>query len=226
MPDMPYSQMADMMRMDDTESIGRVLVDELEFRDGDAVYGAVWDAQARYGNDYNKVVLRTEGDWVSGGEAQGRVDLLWDRIATRWWNVQAGGRYDFGQGPGRGWAAVGVAGLAPYWIDTEATFYLGDGGQVAARLKLETDLLLTQRLILQPELELNAYSRSDAAREQGAGISDLSSGLRLRYAIRRDIAPYLGVVWTRRYGTTATLLQDTGQTPNALQWTVGFRMLL
>jgi copper resistance protein B len=225
MPDMPYAQMADLMRMDDTSSVGRILVDELELRDGDGTHEGVWDAQARYGNDYNKAVLRTEGDWTSGTQAVGRVDLLWDRIVTRWWSLQAGGRYDFGQGPGRGWAAIGLAGLAPYWIDTEATFYLGDSGRAAARLKLTTDLLLTQRLILQPELELNAYSRPDARREQGAGISDLSSGLRLRYAIRRGVAPYLGVAWTGRFGATAVLLRDAGEPPDALQWTAGIRML-
>ena len=222
---MPYAQMAAMMQMDDTQSVGRVLVDQLEFRDGDGAQGGAWDAQARYGNDYDKVVLRTEGEWTSAAGAAGRADLLWDRIVTRWWSLQAGARYDVGQGPGRGWAAIGVAGLAPYWINTEATFYLGDAGAVAARLKLETDLLFTQRLIIQPEFELNAYSRPDGMREQGTGISDLSSGLRLRYAIRRDIAPYVGVAWTRRFGVTAQLLRDAGQVSSALQWTAGIRML-
>jgi copper resistance protein B len=226
MAGMSYAQMARIMEMDDTESVGRVLVDQLEYRDGDATRDAAWDAQARYGSDYNKAVLRTEGTWTSGSEAQGRADLLWDRIISRWWSLQAGARYDFGGGPGRGWAALGVAGLAPYWLDTEATFYLGDSGSVAARLKLETDLLLTQRFTLQPEVELNAYSRADAARQQGAGISDLSTGLRLRYVVRREIAPYMGLAWSRRFGETAQLLRDATQAPNVLQWTVGVRIVL
>jgi copper resistance protein B len=225
MPDMPYSQMASLMQMDDQQPVGRVLIDQLEFRDADAAPGGVWDAQARYGNDYDKVVLRSEGEWLSGASAQGRADLLWDRIISRWWSVQAGARADFGGGPGRGWAALGVAGLAPYWIDTEATVYLGDGGALAARLKMQTDLLMTQRLIVQPEFELNAYSRVDGAREQGAGLTDLSAGLRLRYAIRRSIAPYAGITWTRRFGATAQLVRDAGQVPDALQWVVGIKML-
>jgi copper resistance protein B len=223
--DMSPAQMAGMMEMDDQSRVGRVLVDELEFRDGGGTDGAVWDAQGQYGNDFNKLVVRTEGNWESATEAQGRVELLWDRIISRWWSLQAGGRYDFGEGPGRGWAAFGIAGLAPYWIDVEATMYLGDAGAVAARVKAETDLLMTQRLILQPELELNAYSRSDSALDQGAGLSDLQAGLRLRYAIRRELAPYVGIAWTRRFGATSQLLREAGEVPNALQWVAGIRML-
>jgi copper resistance protein B len=213
--DMSSAQMAGMMEMDDQSRVGRVLVDDLEFRDGAGADGAFWDAQGQYGNDFNKLVVRTEGNWESATQAQGRVELLWDRIISRWWSLQAGGRYDFGDGPGRGWAAFGIAGLAPYWINVEATMYLGDAGTVAARVKAETDLLMTQRLILQPELELNAYSRSDSALNQGAGLSELQAGLRLRYAIRREVAPYVGIAWTRRFA----------ELPNALQWVAGIRML-
>jgi copper resistance protein B len=223
--DMSAAQMAAGMEMDDQAPVGRILVDELEFRDGAGTEGAVWDAQARYGNDFNKLVVRTEGDWTSAAAAEGRAELLWDRIISRWWSLQAGGRYDFGDARGRGWAALGVAGLAPYWIDLEATMYLGDAGAVAARVKAETDLLMTQRLTVQPELELNAYSRSDSALEQGAGLSDLQAGVRLRYAIRREVAPYLGVAWRRRFGSSAQLLREAGEVPNALQWVAGIRML-
>jgi copper resistance protein B len=100
--------------------------------------------------------------------------------------------------PGKGWAALGVQGLAPYWVDVEATLYVGSAGSLAARFKAESDLRFTQRLILQPGLELNAYSRADRAREQGAGLADVEAGLRLRYEIRRELAPYVGVVWKRR----------------------------
>jgi len=214
-PQMSPSQMNAMMGMDDQSAIGRVLIDELEYRDGDGSNnGAVWDAEARYGNDYDKALLRTEGVWNSGSEAQGRADLLWDRIITRWWSLQAGSRYDFGDGPGRGWAALGIAGIAPYWIDVEATAYLGSRGTVAGRFKSETDLLLTQRLILQPEVELNAYSHANAERDQGAGLSDLQAALRLRYAIRREIAPYAGVSWVRRFAASS-----------AWQWVAGIHML-
>ena len=223
MVDMPYEQMASMMQMNDASRLGRILVDRWEFRDGGGAQGGIWDAQGWYGNDYDKLWVKSEGDWPSGASARGRVELLWDRISARWWSLQGGARYDFGGGPGKGWAALGVQGLAPYWVDVEATFYVGSAGSLAARFKAESDLRFTQRLILQPGLELNAYSRADRAREQGAGLADVEAGLRLRYEIRRELAPYVGVVWKRRCGETAQLLRAAGEVPNELQGLLGVR---
>lgn len=102
----------------------------------------------------------------------------------------------------RAWAALGVQGLAPYWFSTEATFYVRGQGRTAVRLKSEYELLFTQRLILQPEAEANLYGKSDPARQLGSGLSDLEIGLRLRYEVRREFAPYIGVVWARQFGGT------------------------
>jgi copper resistance protein B len=223
MPEMRHSQMAAMMDMNDASRLGRILVDRLEWRDGGRLRGGVWDAQGWYGNDYDKLWVKSEGDWPSGALVRGRAELLWDRIVTRWWNLQGGGRYDFGGGPGKGWAALGVQGLAPYWVDFEATLYVGSAGSLAARFKAQNDLRFTQRLILQPELELNAYSRPDRARDQGAGLADFEAALRLRYQIRRELAPYLGLAWRRRLGETAQLLRGAGEAPNELQWLAGVR---
>ena len=223
MPDMSRSQMAAMMQMDDASRFGRVLLDQLEWRDGTGSRSAAWDAEAWYGTDYDKLWARSEGTWLRGAGTSGRAELLWDRIATRWWSLQGGGRYDFGSGPGKGWAAVGVHGLAPYWIEVEATLYAGSAGALAARLKAETDLRFTQRLILQPELQLNAYSRADPARRQAAGLSDCEAGLRLRYEIRRELAPYLGVAWLRRPDETAALPLRAATTER-WQWLLGIRM--
>ena len=224
MPEMPYAQMASIMDMDDAARYGRIIVDQWEWRDDAERRGSgVWDAEGWYGGDYDKLWARTEGDWPSGTGAQGRAELLWDRIVTRWWSLQAGARYDFGAGPGKGWAALGVQGLAPGWINVEATVYAGEAGSVAGRLKAETDLRFTQRLILQPELEFNAYSRADRAREQGAGLSEVDAGLRLRYEIRRELAPYLGVAWRQRSGASAQLLRAAGAVPDELQWLIGVR---
>jgi len=220
-------EMQMQMQMDDAARFGRILVDQLEWRHGDGASGGVWEAEGWYGNDDDKLLARSEGDWPSGAPAaataSGRAELLWDRIVTRWWSVQGGARGDFGAGPGRGWAALGVQGLAPYWIAVEATAYLGSAGTLAARLKTETDLRFTQRLILQPELELNAYSRPDRARDQGAGLADLQAGLRLRYELRRELAPYLGAVWVRRADATAQPLRAAGEPAAQWQWLAGVR---
>jgi copper resistance protein B len=218
---LPRFALAAMMDMDDARPLGSVLVDQLEWRQADGAAAADWDAEGWYGGDYNKLWVRSEGDWRSDDGARGRAELLWDRIATRWWSVQGGARYDFGRAPGKGWAALGVRGLAPYWIDIEASAYVGNAGALAARFRAETDLRLTQRLVLQPECELNAYARPDPERQQAAGLSDVDAGLRLRYEIRREFAPYLGVAWTHRPGDGAPLLR--GVPADQWQWLLGIR---
>jgi copper resistance protein B len=221
MAEMPYAQMASIMEMNDAGRLGRILVDQFEWRDAAEGRGSgVWDAEGWYGGDYDKLWVRTEGDWSSAADAQGRAELLWDRIVTRWWSLEAGARYDFGEGPGKGWAALGVQGLAPGWINVEATAYAGEAGSLAARLKAETDLRFTQRLILQPELELNAYSRPDRVRGEGAGLSDVDAGLRLRYEIRRELAPYVGVAWRRSDASGQWL---AGARADEWQWLAGVR---
>ncbi len=223
MGDLPYHEMASMMQMDDRERTGMVLFDQLEWRNTSEGNAAVWDAQGWYGGDYNKLWARSEGEHVGGSTQNARVDLLWDHTFARWWSVQTGGRQDFGGGPGRTWAALGVQGLAPYWFDTEATFYVGEQGRTALRLKSEYELLFTQRLILQPEAEANLYGKADPARQLGSGLSDLEIGLRLRYEIQRQFAPYVGVVWSRQFGGTADRVRESGGDPSDVQFVAGVR---
>ena len=136
---------------------------------------------------------------------------------------QAGAREDFASGPPRTWAAVGVQGLAPYWFNVEATFYVGDSGRTAARIKAEYDLLLTQRLIVQPEAEVNLYGKSDPARRIGSGVSDLDAGIRVRYEFRRELAPYVGVAWRRLFGGTADQARASGGGTSDVQLVAGVR---
>jgi copper resistance protein B len=135
-----------------------------------------------------------------------------------------GGRQDFGAGPARSWAALGVRGLAPQGIGVEATVYAGAASRAAARLKIEYELLFTQRLALQPEMEMNVYGRADPARAIGAGVADLEVGLRLRYELRREFAPYAGVVWARHYGASGNDLGAAAAGSNNFSLAVGLRV--
>lgn len=212
---MSYRQMAGMMEMDDTSLFGKVMLDQLEWRNGDAGESrAAWDAQAWYGGDYDKLWVKTEGDYVGSdpdkGWREASVDVLWNRAISPWWSVESGVRRDFGSGASRTWAALGVQGLAPQWFQTEATFYASDEGRTAMRLKVDYDVLLTQRLVLQPYAEANLYGRADPQERVGSGLSDLQLSLRLRYELRRELAPYLGLVWLRRFGGTADLARADG----------------
>jgi copper resistance protein B len=218
-----YREMTRMTAMDDTAALGMLLVDQLEWRYSDGLNSVHWDAQGWYGTDYNKLWLKTEGKRSGGVTQDGRAELLWDRIFSRWWSAQAGVRHDFGDGPSRDWLALGVEGLAPYFFNIEATAYLGDAGRTAARFRAEYELLFTQRLILQPRFEATAYGKDDPQRQIGAGLSDLQLGLRVRYEIRREFAPYLGVVWERSLGKTADLVRASGKDPSDFQVLAGIR---
>jgi copper resistance protein B len=220
MHDISNQQMIELMAMDDDAALGMVLLDQFEWREiNDALQ---WDGQAWYGNDYNKVWFKSEGERIEG-DYEGLAELFWDRILTRWWHVQAGVRDDFGQGPSRQWAAVGVQGLAPYWFEVEATVYVGEAGRTAARFSGEYELLITQRLILQPKVEFNLYGKDDLRNGVGSGLSDLEFGLRLRYEIRRELAPYLGLVWQKRFGRTADFAQRAGEDSDDVGVVAGVR---
>jgi len=221
-PPMSPREMTQMMAMNDAATIGMLLVDQFEWRLGDGSNGPAWNAQGWYGTDYDKLWFKTEGQSL-GGVTDGRVELLWDRIFSRWWSWQVGLRNDFGNGPSRNWLAIGVEGLAPYFFNIEVTAYVGDAGRTAARLEVEYELLFTQRLILQPEFEVNVYGQDDPERQIGAGFSNLQLGLRLRYEVRREFAPYIGIAWERSLGKTADLVRASGEDPSLFQLVAGIR---
>lgn len=204
--------------------LASVLIDQLEEFNGDDETGQSINAQAWYGSDLNKVWFKLEGERSDGRLGATRMELLWNKAIAAYWGLQVGARHDTGGGPSRNWAAIGVQGLAPYWFDVEATAYVGEEGRTAFRLETEYEILLTQRLILQPDLEMNVYGKDDPARGIGAGLSDIDFGLRLRYEFTRKFAPYIGVVWTRKFGKTADYARaDFGQVEDT-QLVAGVRL--
>jgi copper resistance protein B len=221
--DMSDEHMIELMQMEDNAPYSLLLVDQAEWRGGDGLDAFTWDAQGFYGSDYNKLWIKTEGDHTRE-ETESSNELLWDRLIARWWSLQAGGRIDSGAGPTRGWAALGVQGLAPYWFDIEATAYFGDESRTALRISAEHDSLFTQRLVLQTKLELNAYGKDDPENAVGSGLSESELSLRLRYEFKRELAPYVGVGWAHRFGETARLVREEGQDANELKWIAGLRV--
>ena len=209
--------------MHDDMPFGRVLLDKFEYAKGDGEHGQNLDAEAWYGNDYNKAWFKAEGE-RRGGELQSmRTEALWDRTFATFWSTQLGVRHDTGGGDSRNWLAFGVRGLAPYWFDTTATAYWS-GGRLGARFDVRYELLFTQRLILEPEIEANLYSKADPARGLGSGLSNMELGLRLRYEIRRQFAPYIGVTWARNFGGTADYARARGERNKSTQVVAGVRM--
>ena len=204
-----------------TRSIAPSLFDELELHGSDDLN---WDANAWFGYAFNKFAVRTEGERADGDTERAELQLLWTHSFARWWDVVAGARADFEPGSSRSWAAFGVQGLAPYRFYLEATAFVGENGDMAARFEGEYELLITNRLILQPQLELNWYGQSDPERRIGSGLSSVEAGLRLRYELRREIAPYVGLVRERLVGSTADFASAQGRDPDDTSLVAGIRL--
>jgi copper resistance protein B len=212
------------MDMADNTPLGMVLIDQLEAFHGRDANGQTWEAEGWYGNDTNKLWVRTEGGRSRGKLDDGDLEAFWNHSIATYWGTQLGVRQDLGEGPKRTWAAFGVQGLAPYWFELEATGYAGANGRTAARLRADYELLFTQRLILQPEAEVNLYGKDDPQRRIGSGVSDVQFGLRLRYEFHRQFAPYIGVNWVRRVGATAGYARQDHQPVLDRQIVAGIRI--
>lgn len=211
------------LRLADEHHFWSILFDRLEYVDRDADGSTAYDAQTWFGGTYDRLVLKAEGDIANGKLEDSRTELVWGHAIATYWDSQLGVRHDTSEGPNRDWFAVGVQGIAPYWFEVDATAYVGEQGRTALRLQAEYELLFTQRLILQPRLELNAYGEDDVATGVGSGLSDSAIGVRLRYEIKRQLAPYIGVEWRNKYGGTADQARIANLPTSETQWVAGVR---
>lgn len=183
--------------------------DQFEYRTQDGDDSLNWDAQGWYGGDTDKLWLKSEGNKAIGGKFEdAEAQLLYSRMLTEFFDVQAGMRYDPKPHPRRSFAVLGLQGLAPYYFESDAALFLSNKGELSARFSAEYELLLTQRLILQPAFEVNLAAQDVEERGIGSGFNDIELGLRLRYEIRREFAPYIGVNWERKLGQTADIARS------------------
>lgn len=199
-------------------------LEQFEVRNRGGRNDPTWDGQLWAGTDLNRLWIKSEGRVNSEGRVEDGIhEALYSRAITSFFDLQLGIRYDLDSAPSRGWAAFGIQGLAPYFLDVEATAYVSDSGHFAGRLRGTYDLLITQRLILQPDVELNFYSKSDRARDVGPGLSELDAGIRLRYEITRKLAPYLGVSYRANFGPTARFVRSHRESAEDFRFVLGFR---
>ncbi|MDO8431478.1 MAG: copper resistance protein B [Candidatus Binatus sp.] len=185
-----------------------------------------WDGEAWIGTDLNRLWFKSEGSFENGQASDGITEALYARPIPhlRYFDLQAGVRYDLDSNPGRTWGAIGIEGLAPNFFEFELTFYFSDGGRIAGRVNGFYDMLITNRLILQPQFELNFYNKNDPSRGAGSGLSELDTGLRLRYEISRKFAPYIGVAYNGKFGETADFTRDEGGIVNDVRFVFGIRV--
>lgn len=203
-----------------------LMTDRLEYKtnEGDAL--TVWEGQGWYGNDLNKFWLKTEGEYEhdSSKFEEAEVQALYSRAISSFWDIQAGIRHDIKPNPSRTYGVFGFQGLAPCWFEIDVTSFISDQGDISLRVETEYELLITQRLILQPRVELNLAFSSDEEIEIGSGLNSIQTGLRLRYEIKREIAPYIGISWNKTFGNTANFIEADGNDTESLSFVAGIRL--
>ena len=203
------------------------LMDQLEGANTDEGREIAWEGIGWVGSDLNRLWLRTKGHALDESLQRGRIEALYGRAIHPWWDAVVGVRRDFGDfgggGTPRNWAAFGVQGLAPYKFEVSATGYVGEGGETAAIVEVEYEMLFTNRLIANWGLEANWFGQTDPEEVIGAGLSTVEGGVRLRYEITRQFAPYVGFEREWSFGKTSDLrgLSSHSRTDN--RWVIGLR---
>lgn len=208
----------------DDPLLAKVMIDQLEWRDSNATDTYVLEGQAWIGKDLHKLWLKTDIEYTDGETEEAELQALYSRAIAPYWDVQIGLRQDLKPTPTREWGVIGIEGLAPYYFEIDAALFIGDSGDTAARLSLEYEWMFTQKLVLSPEVSLNFYGQNDSDYQTGSGLSDAKAGLRLRYEIRREFAPYIGVNWTKSFGNTADFVREHGEETSDTQAVAGVRI--
>jgi copper resistance protein B len=194
---------------------------EQQFYAGDV--STQYDLKAWYGKDFERLMLKAEGEVNDSRLEESRTELLWSSALTSFWDTQIGLRQDSGDGPNRTWLAAGVSGLAPYWFEVDATAYISDSGRAAFRFEADYELLLTQKWIIQPRVEVTYFTKEDPKRGIGENLSSLKAGLRLRYEVVPEFAPYIGLEWQDLYGQTKSLAMEEGEEVISTSFVAGLK---
>lgn len=203
-----------------------LLADRLEYQSNEGPPTLLFDGQGWWGTDRNKLWVKSEIEYDFGADRfeEAELQALWSRPISRYFDVQAGVRHDFQDGAERTFGVVGVQGLAPYWFELDTAIFVSGEGAVSARIEAEVDVLITQRLVIQPRTELNFAVQSVEDAGVGSGLSTAEIGLRLRYEIDRQFAPYIGVNWVRSVGETADFARADGEDTGAVSLVAGVRL--
>lgn len=208
-------------------TFSQVMVDRFEYAATRGRDGYRWEGEGWIGGDINRLAVKSEGEGRIGGRIEAaEVQTLYSRAVDPWWNLIGGVRQEFGAKPRRTYGTIGIEGLAPYWFEVEAQIFLSNKGEAQFRLEGSYDQRITQRLILQPALEVNVAAHDTPELAIGSGVSDIEAGLRLRYEIVREFAPYIGVNWERKLGNSARYARANGDPASALRIVMGFRFWL
>jgi copper resistance protein B len=204
-------------------TLSKLMANLAEYQSRPGGGGYRWEGEGWIGGDINRFVVKSEGEGRRrGGLEAGEVQSLYSHAIDPYFDLQIGVRQDFAP-RGRTYATVGFQGLAPYWFDVSGSLFLSTTGELLGRLESTYDLRLTQRLILQPRAELNFAAQNTIETRTGSGLSNAELGVRLRYEIKREFAPYIGVSWDRKLGKTADYAHARGEDVGGVTFVAGIR---
>ncbi|MFT5397818.1 MAG: copper resistance protein B [Planctomycetota bacterium] len=192
-------------------------IDQLEIRDSDEGNVTAWEGSLWMGKDYDKFWIKTEGERTSEGTETAEIQLLYGRAVDPNWDLVVGLKHDAYPEPSRDWFAIGFSGVAPYFFEVDSSLFIGENGQANLRFQAEYELMLTQKWVLSPEIEMNWFSEADEVVGIGKGFANLEAGLRLRYEINRQLAPYIGINHERLLGDTKDLAKSANAETDATQ---------
>jgi len=213
---------SDALIMSDMHNFGSVYFDRLEYVKARGEEWAAYEGEAWYGSTYNRAVIKAEGDVAGGKLQESETQLLWRHAVSTFWDTELGFRFDHANGaPNREWLAFGFKGLAPYWFEVDATAYVGPSGRTALALEAEYDIRLTQKLYLQPRMEVNFHGKDDERWGIGSGLTDGTAGLRVKYEITRQLVPYVGVEWASKFSKTADYARAAGESRQETRFVTG-----
>jgi copper resistance protein B len=205
-------------------TFSQLMIDRLEYSVHKGANGYRWEGEGWVGGDINRLAIKSEGESEAGGPLESaELQALYSRAIDPWWNIVAGVRQDFRPQPQRTYATVGIEGLAPYWFEVEAQAFLSDKGDAHMRVEGSYDQRITQRLILQPAVEINIAAQDVRELGIGSGVSDIEFGLRLRYEFAREFAPYIGINLERKLGDSADYARAAGEQASATSLVMGVR---
>ncbi|UZW55836.1 copper resistance protein B [Sphingobium sp. JS3065] len=205
-------------------TFSRLMLDRLEYRRGGGADGYHWEGEGWIGGDIDRFAFKSRGEGAIDGPLEhAEVQALYSRAINPWFNLEAGVRHDIRPGPQRTYAVAGLEGLAPYWFEVGAQAFLSDKGDAHLRLEASYDQRITQRLILQPAAEVDIAAQDVPELGIGSGLSGIELGLRLRYEVAREFAPYIGVNWERKLGDSARFARAQGEGASATSFVMGAR---
>jgi len=207
----------------DDPLLGKLMISQFEIRDADGPNPVVFEGQGWLGKDLHKFWVKADVEYVDSETEEAELQFLYSRALAPYWDFQVGLRHDERPQPTRDWLAIGFEGLAPYYFEIDAAAFIGEDGRTAVRLEGEYEILFTQKLILTPEFEVNFYGKDDPELGIGSGLSDIEVGLRLRYEVRREFAPYIGINWIKKFGATADFVRDECDKTSDTQIVAGIR---